>query len=83
MNFELVPGTGRDLVEALRLSGSDQTQLALALASRLVRVDGKPVLYEDFLDWPLADVARAISEVNRLLGNALSPTGPGSSTSPT
>jgi hypothetical protein len=76
-DFTLAEGTGRDLIEAQRISGGDPNQLALALAARLVRVDGKPVLYEDFLDWPLADVMRAVGEVNKLLGNVLSPTGQG------
>jgi hypothetical protein len=75
--FTLAEGTGRDLIEAQRISGGDPNQLALALAARLVRVDGKPVLYDDFLDWPLADVMRAVGEVNKLLGNVLSPTGQG------
>lgn len=71
----MADGTGRDLIEAQRLSGGDASALALALAARLVRVEGKPVLYEDFLDWPLADVMRAVAEVNRRLGNVLSPDG--------
>jgi hypothetical protein len=75
--FTLAEGTGRDLIEAQRISGGDPNQLALALAARMVRVDGKPVLYDDFLDWPLADVMRAVGEVNKLLGNVLSPTGQG------
>ena len=75
--FTLAEGTGRDLIEAQRISGGDPNQLALALAARLVRVAGKPVLYDDFLDWPLADVMRAVGEVNRVLGNVLSPTGQG------
>jgi hypothetical protein len=77
LEFTLAEGTGRDLIEAQRISGGDPNQLALALAARLVRVDGKPVLYDDFLDWPLADVMRAVGEVNKLLGNVLSPTGQG------
>jgi hypothetical protein len=76
-DFTLAEGTGRDLIEAQRISGGDPNQLALALAARLVRVDGNPVLYEDFLDWPLADVMRAVGEVNKMLGNVLSPTGQG------
>jgi hypothetical protein len=75
--FTLAEGTGHDLIEAQRISGGDPNQIALALAARLVRVDGKPVLYDDFLDWPLADVMRAVGEVNKLLGNVLSPTGQG------
>lgn len=77
IDFTLAEGTGRDLIEAQRLAGGDANQLAMALAARLVRVDGQPVLYEDFLDWPLADVMRAVGEVNRVLGNVLSPTGQG------
>ncbi|MCX8016710.1 MAG: hypothetical protein N2690_02220 [Rhodocyclaceae bacterium] len=73
VDFTMAEGTGRDLIEAQRLSGGDANTLALALAARLVRVDGKPVLYEDFLEWPLADVMRAVAHVNRTLGNALSP----------
>ena len=75
IDFTMAEGTGRDLIEAQRLAGGDANQLAMALAARLVRVDGKPVLYEDFLDWPLADVMRAVTEVNRMLGNVISPTG--------
>ncbi len=71
----MVDGTGRDLIEAQRISGGDASLLAMALASRLVRVDGKPVLYEDFLDWPLPDVMRAVSMVNETLGNVLSQAG--------
>lgn len=73
VDFTMAEGTGRDLIEAQRLSGGDANTLALALAARLVRVDGKPVLYEDFLGWPLSDVMRAVAEVNRTLGNVLSP----------
>jgi hypothetical protein len=76
-DFTLAEGTGRDLIEAQRISGGDPNQLALALAARLVRVDGKPVLYDDFLDWPLADVMRAVGEVNKMLGNVISQTGQG------
>lgn len=73
IEFEMVDGTGRDLIEAQRLAGGDANALAMALAARLVRVNGQPVVYEDFLDWPLADVMRAVAEVNRRLGNVLSP----------
>lgn len=77
IDFDLVEGTGRDLIEAQRASNGDANMLAMALAARLVRVDGKAVLYEDFLEWPLPDVMRAVAEVNRRLGNALSPAGTG------
>lgn len=73
VDFTMAEGTGRDLIEAQRLSGGDANALAPALAARLVRVDGKPVLYEDFLEWPLADVMRAVAHVSSILGNALSP----------
>lgn len=73
IEFEMVEGTGRDLIEAQRIAAGDASKITMALAARLVRVDGKPVLYEDFLDWPLPDVMRAVAEVNRKLGNALSP----------
>lgn len=73
VDFTMDDGTGRDLIEAQRIAGGDANQLAMALAARLVRVNGKPVLYEDFLDWPLPDVMRAVAEVNRRLGNVIFP----------
>ena len=71
---EMTTGTGRDLIEAQRLSAGNQEQLVIALASRLLRVDGKPILYEDLLDWPLVDVVAAIDALNGTLGKALSRT---------
>lgn len=71
---EMTTGTGRDLIEAQRLSAGNQEQLVIALASRLLRIDGKPILYEDLLDWPLVDVVAAIDALNGTLGKALSRT---------
>ena len=71
---EMTPGTGRDLIEAQRIAGGSQDQLALALASRLLRVGGKPIVYEDLLDWPLVDVVAAIDALNGSLGKVLSRT---------
>lgn len=71
----MVDGTGRDLIEAQRIAAGDGNLLAMALAARLVRVDGKPVLYEEFVEWPLPDVMRAVAEVNKRLGNVLFPDG--------
>jgi hypothetical protein len=71
---EVTAGTGRDLIEAQRLAAGSHEQLIIALASRLLRVDGKPILYEDLLDWPMADVLVAIDAINGTLGKALSRT---------
>lgn len=71
---EMTAGTGRDLIEAQRLAAGSNDQLVLALASRLLRVGGKPIVYEDLLDWPLLDVVAVIDALNGTLGKALSRT---------
>lgn len=81
----LVQGDGYDLLEAGRVAGGDANKLGTALAARLVRVDGAPVIYEDFMRWPLRDVLFVSNAVTEWLGlgNAQSQTEKPSSTSPT
>jgi hypothetical protein len=61
-------GRGRDLIQAQRAVGktSESSALLMALAAMLCEVDGKPLVYEDVLDMPVADVLMLEAEV---LGN--------------
>ena len=79
-------GRGRDLIQAQRAVGktAESTALLQALVAILCEVDGKPLVYEDVLDMPVADVLMLEGEV---LGNfpqaasPMPPASPGSSTS--
>ena len=72
-------GVGRDLLNAQR-KAQRPDEVTLALTAELLTVDGGPVIYEDLLDWPLADVAVLITEVAALFPNS-PPTPSASSTS--
>src|SRR6516165_5117885 len=54
-------GRGRDLIQAQRAVGKTSESSAM-----LCEVDGKPLVYEDVLDMPVADVLMLEAEV---LGN--------------
>jgi hypothetical protein len=69
---DIVQGTGWTLQQAQRLADGDENKLAAALASLLVRVDGQPLVFEAFMDWPLADCMMAISLASEQLGNGAS-----------
>jgi len=74
-------GKGRDLLAAQRKM-RDSSEMIFALAAELTMVDGKPVIFEDLLDWPVQDV---LAVQNAVAGNfpMPSPTAAPSSTSPT
>lgn len=70
-------GVGRDLLKAQRVA-KQQDEVTFALAAELLTVDGQPVLYEDLLEWPLADVAAVITEIAALFPNSLTTPKPSS-----
>jgi hypothetical protein len=78
-------GRGRDLIQAQRLVGKNAESGAMlqALAAILCEIDGKPVLYEDMLEMPLADVLVLEAEVLGNFPQAASPMPPASSASST
>jgi hypothetical protein len=61
-------GRGRDLINAQRAVGrtAESSALLQALVALLCEIDGKPLVYEDVLDMPVADVLMLEAEV---LGN--------------
>lgn len=72
-------GIGRDLLMAQRKAHTPE-EVVWALAAELVQVDGAAVLYEDFLEWPLADVMAVLNEISGRFPNF--PTPSASSTLP-
>lgn len=69
---DVVQGTGWSLQKAQRLADGDENKLAPALASLLVRLDGEPLVFEAFMDWPLSDCMRALNLASEQLGNGAS-----------
>ncbi len=57
-------GVGRDLMRAQRAArSSEPAAIVFALVAELVRIDGKPIVYEDVLAMDLADVLVLQEEV--------------------
>jgi hypothetical protein len=57
-------GIGRDLMRAQRAArSSEPAAIVFALVAELVRIDGKPMVYEDVLAMDLADVLVLQEEV--------------------
>jgi hypothetical protein len=50
-------GKGEDLMKALKLSSGDADAVQFSLAAVLTKIDGKAVIYEDFLLMKLPDCA--------------------------
>lgn len=50
-------GFGADLMKALKLASGDADAVQFSLAAVLTKIDGKPVIYEDFLLMKLPDCA--------------------------
>lgn len=61
----LRPGRGKDLIHAYRAVGEnpEPTAVSFSLIAELVRVDDKPLVYEEVLDMPLDDVLVLQAEV--------------------
>lgn len=62
---------GKHQVAAIR-AAKDQSEIPMALAAQLVKIDGQGVPYEDFLEMPLADVMAIQSRMLGLVGKDLS-----------
>ena len=69
---ELRAAKGRDLVAGARRT-DDANAIALAVASQVLTVAGEPVLYEDLLDWPLADVLAVQTAIIAQMGSLPTP----------
>ncbi len=75
---ELRKGKGRDLMRAHRaVAGSPEPMsVSFALIAELVRIEGKPLVYEDVLEMDLDDVLALEAEVSGAAeGNANFPHG--------
>lgn len=61
--------TGIDLRNANRITGGDDAIIGMALAASVSSVNGKPVIFDDFLAMDLADIQKVIKEYQDLMGN--------------
>ncbi len=77
---EIRPGKGRDLMMAQRMA-KNESEIGWGLMAKLVTIDGKKKVLEDYLDMDLADVLVLQAEV---VGKSVASRAPStSSTSPT
>ena len=61
---ELLPGKGKHAIEAQKVSGDESKKYLPALMAQLVKVDGKALLMEDFLEMALPDYMSIMTKVS-------------------
>lgn len=59
---EFFPGKGSDAMSAQRDMGEDSSKYLVCLMSRLVEIDGRKMVPEDFAELPLSDFMKLQTE---------------------